>query len=344
MVGAPAWRLRAGPVRLRVRRRTVWVCAAAVVACLMLATAALMLGRLPLGVGDVLAVLTGQTDGFHRTVVLEWRAPRAVAAVVFGAALGVAGAMFQSITRNALASPDVLGVSTGAYTGALLMMIVAGGGTAAAAGGALVGAVAASAAVYLLAFRSGVQGNRLVIVGIAVTAMLTSFNTWLILAAELDAAVSAAVWGQGDLSGAAWGGTAPGVAVIAVLLLTATLLAPGLRQLDLGDDAAAGSGVAVERTRLRVMAVAVGLTAVVTALAGPVAFIALAAPQIARRVMRAPGVPLAGAAVFGAVLLLVSDLVAQHVVPTVLPVGIVTVVVGGSYLVWLLIEEARRRL
>lgn len=341
--GVAFWTLSAGPLRLRLAIRATVTAAAALLLTAALAVLALMLGKLSLGVGDVLSVLTGGETGFARTVVLEWRAPRAVMAMVLGVALGTAGAIFQSITRNPLASPDILGISTGGFTGFLVVAVLTGGGLATGTLGALAGAFGAAAAIYLLAFRQGVQGFRLIIVGIAISAILTSFNTWLIMVADLDVAVSAAVWGNGDLTGSNWGATALVGAAVLPLAAAAAALAPGLRQLDLGDDAAAGIGVGVERLRLILMAVAVTGTAVATAVAGPIAFVAFAAPQIARRAMRSPGVPLGGAAVFGALLLLGADIIAQHLVPVVLPAGIVTAVIGGGYLVWLLIEEMRRR-
>ncbi|ADD42423.1 FecCD family ABC transporter permease [Stackebrandtia nassauensis] len=341
--GKPFWTLRLGPLRARLAIRATLAVAVATALIVVLLVTALMLGKLSLGVGEVLSVLTGQETGFHRTVVLEWRAPRAVMALALGVALGCAGAIFQTITRNPLASPDILGVSTGGFTGYLTMAVLAGGGLALGTVGALVGAFGAAAAIYLLAFRHGVQGYRLIVVGIAVSAVLTSFNTWLITVADLDVAVSAAVWGNGDLTGSDWIATGVVCAAVALLGTVSAVLAPGLRQLDLGDDAAAGLGVGVERLRLILIAIAVTATAVATAVSGPIAFVAFAAPQIARRVMRTPGVPLGGAAVFGALLLLAADLIGQHLVPAALPAGIITVVLGGGYLVWLLIEETRRR-
>lgn len=341
--GAPSWRLRVGPLRMRLGIRGTTAILVALALTAALAILALMLGKLSLGVAEVVSVLTGTETGFARTVVLEWRAPRAVMALALGAALGLAGAVFQAITRNALASPDILGVSTGGFTGYLVVVTLTGGGLATGTLGALIGAFGTAAAIYLLAFRQGVQGFRLIIVGIAISAVLTSFNTWLILAVDLDVAISAAVWGNGDLTGSGWTATAVVLAAVLLLGVAAAVLAPGLRQLDLGDDAAAGLGVGVERLRVVLIAVAVTATAVATAVAGPIAFVALAAPQIARRVMRAPGVGVGGSCVFGALLLLAADLCAQHVVPSVLPAGIVTAVVGGGYLVWLLIDEVRRR-
>ena len=328
---------------LRIDVRTTLVCIALAAVCIALGLLALVNGEYPLTLPQVWHALTSGEQDFTRTVVVEWRMPRALAAITFGAALGVSGAVFQSLTRNPLASPDILGFSAGAYTGALIVILVFGGNYLDVAGGALIGGVATAALVYLLAFKRGVQGFRLIVAGIAVSAMLSSLNTWLSLTADLEAALVAAVWGAGSLNGMTWQQTGVGSALIAVLLVATLLLSRPLRQLELGDDAAKALGVRVEPTRLLLMLLSVGLIAVVTAAAGPIAFVALAAPQIARRVTRSPGVSLAASALMGGALLSASDFIALHALPAMLPVGTVTVVVGGGYLVWLLVHEARKR-
>ena len=336
--------VRGSGLALRWRVRTVVVCLILAALTLAVTAWALALGDYPLTMAQVWAALTNDPDaGFARTVVVEWRAPRAVAAAVFGAALGASGAVFQSLTRNPLASPDIIGFSAGSYTGALIVIILIHGTYLQLAGGAIVGGMLTAALVYVLAWRRGVQGFRLIIVGIAVSAILGSFNTWLMLTAELEVAISAAVWGAGSLNGTGWTQAAYGSIIIGLLLLAMVALAPALAQLALGDDAAKATGTRAEPVRLAVMVIGVALVAVVTAAAGPITFIALAAPQIARRLARTPGVTVAPAAFTGALLLAGADITAQHLLPVTLPVGVVTVVVGGAYLVWLIIREVRRR-
>ncbi|WP_345943582.1 iron chelate uptake ABC transporter family permease subunit [Streptomyces sp. SID8352] len=330
-------------VRLRLDVRVGVVCLVLVGVCLVLGVLGLVSGEYPLSLAQVGHALFSGADDFTRTVVVEWRMPRALAAITFGAALGASGAVFQSLTRNPLASPDILGFSAGAYTGALVVIIVLGGTYLDVAAGALIGGVATAAAVYLLAFTRGVRGFRLIIVGIAVSATLGSLNTWLTLTADLDAALVAAVWGAGSLNGITWQQTGAGALLVVLLLAVTLVLCRPLRQLELGDDAARALGVRVESARLTLMLLSVGLVAVVTAAAGPISFVALAAPQIARRLTRAPGVPVPTSALMGAALLAASDHVALHVLPVMLPVGTVTVVIGGGYLIWLLVHEARKR-
>lgn len=336
--------VRRGKFALRWQARSVVVCIALTVLTVAVTVWALAFGDYPLTLAQVWGALVGDPDaGFARTVVVEWRAPRAVAAVIFGAALGVSGAVFQSLTRNPLASPDIIGFSAGSYTGALVVIILIHGSYLQLAGGAILGGIVTAALVYLLAWRRGVQGFRLIIIGIGVSAMLGSFNTWLMLTADLEVAMSAAVWGAGSLNGTGWEQTLWGGLIITGLLIAVAALAPGLRQLELGDDAAKATGTRTEPVRLAIMVLGVALIATVTAAAGPIAFVALAAPQIARRIARTPGVTIVPAACMGALMLAGADVIAQHLLPVTLPVGVVTVIVGGAYLVWLIIQEVRRR-
>ena len=304
---------------MRLDRRSVVVCLVLALVIAGTAVLALMTGSYLLSPGQVVSALAGGQTGLVRDIVVEWRLPRVAAAVVFGAALGVSGAIFQSMLRNPLADPGIIGFSQGSYTGALLVILVANGNYVQLVGGALLGGMATAVAVYLLAFRRGVLGFRLIIVGIGVSAMLDSLNTWLILKADLEA-------GDGR------GGVGRRVAqrrVLApgrhrrrmrlVLLLLAGMSSRPMRQMELGDDAAASQGVRVSPARLGLIVVGVALTATVTAASGPIAFISLVAPQIARRLARTAGITLAPAAVVGALLCLSADYVAQHVMPDPAP-------------------------
>ncbi|RDE10226.1 iron-enterobactin ABC transporter permease [Pelagibacterium lacus] len=301
-------------------------------------------GDYPVALTDVISALVGQAEGRIHMVVVEWRLPRALLALIFGAALGISGAIFQSLTRNPLGSPDVIGFNSGAYTGALLVIIVFSGNYYQVAGGALLGGMVTALAVYLLAWRRGVQGFRLIIVGIGMSAMLSSLNTWLMLRADLEVAMAAAVWGAGSLNGLGLDKLWPTLLVMGVLIPLAFILARPMKQLEMGDDAARALGITVEPVRLTLLVVGVALTATATAVAGPIAFVSLAAPQIARRVTGAAGVALIPSAAMGALMLAAADFLAQRAfAPTQLPVGVVTVSIGGLYFVWLLVREARRQ-
>lgn len=311
---------------------------------------ALLVGLLTLASGDfevpladVVGALLGQADGRIHMVIIEWRLPRTALALVLGAALGMSGAIFQSLTRNPLGSPDVIGFDAGAYTGALLVIIALQGDYYLIAGGALLGGLLTALLVYLLAYRRGVQGFRLIIVGIGVSAMLHALNTFLLLRAKLEIAMTAAIWGAGTLNGLGLDRLVPAALALLVLFVLAIGMARPMRQLELGDDAARALGVRAEPTRLALMVLGVALTATVTATAGPIGFVALAAPQLARRITGAAGVSLLSSAAMGALVLVSADYLAQRAfAPTQLPVGIVTISLGGLYFVWLLLREARR--
>jgi iron complex transport system permease protein len=340
----PVLTFRRWGVAVRLDWRSIIVCAVLALAVSCMVVAALMTGSYALGPGQVVSALAGGETGLVHDIVVEWRLPRAAAAVVFGAALGVSGAVFQSMLRNPLADPGIIGFSQGSYAGALIVILVLNGSYLQLVGGALLGGMATAILVYALAYRRGVQGFRLIVVGIGVSAILESLNTWLILKAELDQAMAASAWVAGSLNGVSWDQVVNGGACILVLMVLAAMLSRPMRQLELGDDVAASQGVRVSLVRLGLIAVGVALTATVAAASGPIAFISLVAPQIARRLARTAGITLAPAAFVGAFLCLAADYVAQHIAPTPLPVGLITVMLGGGYLGWLLFAEARKRL
>lgn len=310
--------------------------------CLLVSVFAISGGEYRMSPWQVLRVLGGGGEGLENMIIWQWRMPRAVAALLFGAALGLSGAVFQSLTRNPLGSPDIIGFSTGAYTGALVVLTVVGGGFIATSIGALVGGLLTALLVYLLAWRNGTAGFRLILVGIGVSSVLASLNHFLVLRAELDVAMAAAVWGAGTLNGLTWQGVVP-VGIIVVLAGIALLACNSrLQMLQLGDDLSKALGLSVERTKVLLVVLAVLLIAAVTALAGPIAFVALVAPQIARRISAGSGVRLVPTALVGALLLATSDLLAQRLfAPVQLPVGVVTVCLGGIYLIYLLNRRTR---
>lgn len=305
--------------------------------------AALAVGDYPIPLGDVLAALAGApTPGRTGYVVTGLRLPRALGAVAVGACFGLAGALFQRLARNALASPDVIGVNAGAAVAAVVVIVVLDGGPAAIVVGALAGGLGAAAAIYLLAYRSGVTGYRLILVGIGITAMLTAATTYLLTVAEVYTAERAAVWLAGSLAGRSWPHVLPVLGALALLVPVALGLARALRALELGDDLATALGVRAERARAALLLTGVGLAAVATAAAGPIAFVALVAPQIARRLVGGRGLALLPAAACGALLLGAADLLARRLfAPVELPVGVLTAVLGGPVLLVLLARANR---
>lgn len=338
-------RLLPGPAgsRVIIDLRVIGVSVVLVAILVLFGLYALTLGETELRFVDVWSALTGTADTGTTRIVLDWRLPRIVIAVLGGAALGVSGAIFQSMTRNPLGSPDIIGFNTGAYTGALLVTLAVTSSSVSVTTGALVGGLVTAALVYALAFKGGLLGFRLIVVGIAVSAMLNALNAWILVAANSEAAVSASIWGQGSLNGVRWPQVMPVLWSLVILLPLCLLMVRRLDLLELGDEYGTMLGLSPERTRLVLLALGVGLISIITAIVGPITFVALAAPQIARRLVDAPGPQLIPAALVASVLLLVSDVIAQRIIaPSQLPVGIVTACLGGIYLIWIM-SRARRR-
>lgn len=336
--------LRIAGVSLLWRPRTALVCAVLLGLGLALAVVLLGTGTLAFTPKQVAAALIGGgEDPVAERVVWGLRLPRVVTAACVGAALGMAGAIFQSISRNALGSPDMIGFTTGAATGAIVQMILFGADPLAISLTAALSCMATAALVFLLALKGRVTGGyRLVLVGIGVGATLTGVNTMLLVASDLDRSVAAQLWLAGSLTARSWSHAIPAALGLALIVPVALLHARRLALLEMGDDIASQLGVAVERTRLAMVMTAVGLTALATAAAGPIAFVALAGPHIARRLCRSPDVPLLSGAAMGAVLLLAADLISQRFpVGLNLPIGLTTGFLGGVYLLWRLARDTK---
>ncbi|ALE73993.1 iron ABC transporter [Pseudonocardia sp. EC080625-04] len=327
----------------------------AVTAAVLLLAAAANMGRgdYPIAITDVLATLFGGGDAGQQLVVLELRLPRTLTGALVGGALAVSGAILQSVARNPLASPDIIGVQWGAGAAAVFVIVLGGG--AAGVGGwfaslgiplaALLGGLVSSTLVYVLAWRRGIQGYRLVLIGIGIQAVLVAAVQWLLTVAQIYQAAQAQVWLNGSLNARSWNEVVPLSIAMAVLVPLALVLAHQLGGLRFDDDTARGIGIRVNHARTGLLFVAVGLASVATAAAGPIAFVALVCPQIARRICRVGSPPLAVSLVLGATLTVTADLIARTALGSVeLPVGIVTAVLGAPYLLFLLArarQEAR---
>ncbi|WP_037636019.1 FecCD family ABC transporter permease [Streptomyces katrae] len=342
-------RWEAGPIGVAVRPRVA-------VAVLVLAVtgfagliASVSLGTYAIPVGEVLGAVLGFGDGAADLIVHELRLPRALTALLVGAAFGLAGAVYQAVTRNSLASPDLIGIAAGSGAGAVAAILI-GGVTSAGAGtfgavpfGALAGALLTSAVIYLLAYRDGtITGYRFVLVGLAANGALIALTRWLLARADIDQASRAMVWLTGSLNGRGyehvqWSGIA-----LAVLMPLTLALARPYQLLQYDDDTARSLGIPLKHSRIALLVLATCLTALATSAAGPIAFIALGAPQIARRLAGTAGIPLMISALTGAVLLVLADLAARLVLaPTELPVGVLTGAVGAPYLLLLLARANR---
>lgn len=332
--------VRAGRIR-RSRRRTIVIVGLAVVV-LALASAEIMLGKTIYPVSDVMAVLRGESVPGASFTVGTLRLPRALIGALAGLAFGAAGTTFQTMLRNPLASPDVIGISAGASAAAIVSLVVLRWSGTATLFVALIAGVAVAAAIYLAARGGESTGGRLILIGIGIGAMLDAVVSYTIQrAAEWDVAV-AMRWLTGSLNGSRWESVLPLGIAVALLLPLLALLSRQLRALELGDAAATSLGVRVDRVRILLIVAAVALTCFATATTGPIAFVAfLAGPIVSRLVGHGSSLTIP-AALMGACLVLTADLIGQFAFDTRFPVGVITGILGAPYLLYLLIRTSRR--
>lgn len=346
---APRRGVIVGPLGLAWRPRVLVTTFAALVLALSLLVAAIAVGGAQVSVPDILRTLIGRGDNLDRLIVLTLRMPRVLTGALVGLALGVAGALMQTVTRNALATPDVIGISSGASLGAVAAVVIGGGGES--VGGAVLGAgmpavaalgaVLAAALVYGLGWRGGVHSYRLILVGIGVGAILDAGTSYLLVRARITQAAAASQWLVGSLSGASWDTVRPLLGAVALLVPLALAGSAALTVSHLGDEIATGVGLPVQLHRFAVIALTVLLTAASVAAAGPVGFVAFVAPQIAVRAAGAVRPPLLLSGLTGTCLVLLADTLARTAFPWDVPVGIVTTVVGAPYLIWLLVRHRK---
>jgi iron complex transport system permease protein len=329
--------------RLRLRRRATAVTAALAALACALFVVTMMVGSSLLSAVEIVGSVTGlREDPAVDFIVLELRLPTAAAALAVGVALGVAGLVFQRLLANPLASPDFVGVSAGASLFAVSAIVLLDLGSAGIAGSALTGALCSAALVYALAWRRGISGYRFILVGIGAAEMMLSLVGYVISRAEQLEARQAMTWLIGAVGQSGPGELRMLLAALAVLVPLALVLERALRTLELGDEAATALGARVERSRLALLALAIVLVALATAVAGPIMFVALMAGPIAMRLLGpASGGGLLAAGCVGAAIVLGSELVAQHVLPIALPTGVVTGAIGAPYLLWILASANR---
>lgn len=355
-------RAGSGRASVLVRPRTWAVGTLLLAAVLVLCCVAVAVGTRWIPVDEVISGLIGDADRATTLTVQRFRLPRVVVGVLVGAALGLSGVIVQAVTRNPIAAPDVIGVTAGASFGAVVVLLAFGGTTFGYGGaaaqlsqvglplGAVVGAIMAGALVLTLggsrAAGSGLtfSTQRVVLIGIICHAAFMGLVHWGLSAGDVDQASKAAAWLVGSLHGRGWEHVAGVSIALAVLVPVLVVLSRGLNALALGEQSAVTLGIGVARTQIALFVVAFALAGTAAAAAGPVDFVALLAPQIARRLVRSDGVPLVASALTGAALLLGADLLARVLVPDVeLPAGAVTALVGAPCLLWLVVRSGGRR-
>lgn len=328
-------------VRRHARTRVTSVCLGLVVALVLVVGLALSLGDYPVPLDQLVATLTGHGTTASNFIVLGLRLPRVLTGLLVGACFGLSGTTFQNLLRNPLASPDIIGISYGASAGGVLAILLLGWTGLATSCAALVGALVSAGLIYWLAWRGGLSGYRFVLVGVGVSALMLAVVDYLMTRANVFEAQAALVWLTGSLNGASADQLNP-LALACLVLIPLTLLTGrALLVLQLGDDVASGLGLRVEAARLAAIVLGVVLAAVATAAAGPVGFVAFVAGPVAKRLTHGSGPSLVPAALVGALVVVASDVVGQHLLPVDLPVGVVTSAVGAPYLLFLLVRSNR---
>ncbi len=325
-----------------------------VLVSVLLAAATFLVFCLSIGVGDftiglpqVFRTIIGQGERVDEFVIMDLRMPRALVGLVAGVALGISGALTQSIARNPLASPDVLGITGGASATAVFLVTTSGSAAALGSIGlptaALAGGLGTGMLVYFLAWKKGIDGFRLILIGVSVNAVMQALTTWFLVLADIRDVARAQVWLVGSLDSRSWTEVWSSLWFTIALIVIVLCVAFHLRPMHFGDDVAAGLGVRFSLVRAALLLCAVLLAGIAVSAAGPIPFVALVAPQITMRLLRTPVPPLLASGLFGALLLICSDLIARLVLPNDLPVGIVTAMIGGPFLVYLLVRANLKR-
>ncbi|MCQ3808114.1 MAG: iron ABC transporter permease [Acidimicrobiaceae bacterium] len=313
--------------------RTARLCSVAAAGVLGLAIVGLVVGDYPVPARSAIATAVWDRGGEFDFVINSLRFPRVTVAVLAGICLAASGLLFQTLIDNPLVSPDIIGIDTGAAAAAVAILAI-GLDARLLPYAAFAGALATAVVIFALSWRRGFSGGRLVLVGIGINALLSAVITYMLVRFPVERVSAAARWQAGTLSGSSWDDARTLAVALVVLLPVAFLLVRRLRIMQLGNDAAIALGMRLEQNRMAVIATGCGLAAIVVAVVGPLGFVALLVPHVARSLAGALTVGvLLLTALLGSVMLLSADLVAQRLfAPTVLPAGVVTAAMGGPYL------------
>ncbi len=320
------------------RRSRLVIMTFTAVCVFLLFSLTLMVGNKFVSPHDVAACFAGRCEPSTYFAVIDLRLPRATLALFAGAAFGLAGTTFQTMLRNPLASPDIIGITSGASTAAVFAIVILGTSQTLVSVFALVGALGTALAIFTLSNTSGFAGFRMILIGIGFAALLNSLTQWMLSRTPSWDLQTAMRWLSGSVSSAAWRTITPLIIATALFGSMLFLLRRQLDLLRLGDDAARGLGVRVDAARLGLIVAAVALLAFATAAAGPIAFVAFMSGPIAARVVGSGRPPLTEAALIGAIIVLAGDLVAQNAFAVHYPVGVITGLLGAPFLLVLLMK------
>lgn len=300
-------------------------------------------GSFPISIGDTFMSLLGSGDKLHDFVIFKLRLPRLLTALAAGAAFGMSGAVFQSLARNPLASPDIIGFNSGAALGAVVMVVVFGATGFMVALGAVSGGLVTAAVVFLLSWKRGLNPYRLVLVGIGVGFTVAAGVSFLMTRTDIFTAAEAQHWLTGTLNARIWRDvfiTSIGLMILAPIALT---LQMSLDRLEMGDDLALALGIRINWVRSFVAIIGVLLVSIAVVGAGPIGFVALVSGPIAKRLTLSSGSCLGSAALVGSLVLISADLAGRIVFEsTQLPAGVFTAFMGAPFLLWLLATQIRK--
>lgn len=331
--------LRLPFVSFQISQRALSVTVTLFLVLLTTLLASVQLGAYPLSFPQIKAAVFGGSDDIHRMVVIDHRLPRILTAIGAGAAFGLAGSMFQTMLRNPLASPDVIGFSAGASCGALLAMILTGGSVLF---GALAGGLVTAVAVTALAWKDGLHPYRLILVGIGASLTLMAGADLLMSRLDTLSATEMSKWLVGTLNARSWQDVHLIWSGLVVLMPLVLWLQFPLTRMAMSDEIVTGLGLALSPLRLTVTAAAVALVALGVSVAGPLPFVAFVSGPIARQLLRGGRPGLMQSALVGSVVTLLADMAARSVPVVQLPAGVFTAIIGAPVLMWLLLAQFRK--
>ena len=324
------------------KRRYITITSILAVIALLLCGAMLMLGNTMYPVRDVIRVLLGGDVDGANFAIGPIRLPRVVAGAFAGFAFGVGGYVFQTMLRNPLANPNVIGITAGSSAAAVFCIVILQASNTVISIAAVVGGLVTVLLIYMLAKGASFSIGRLILIGIGIQAMLNAFISYLMLLANTHDIPTALRWLSGSLNGSKLEATYP--LMVAVIVITPMLLyfSKQLAMLELGEQAATSLGVHTDKTRIALIVGAVIMLALATATTGPIAFVAFLAGPIAKRLVGASFSALIPSGLIGIILVLAADLIGQFAFEVRYPVGVITGIIGAPYLIYLLIRINRK--
>lgn len=333
------WTLRLPFLSLQIPRRGVIAGAFLAVLLVLVFLLSLQLGSYRLSLPQIWFALIGGGSDIQQMIVVDHRLPRILTAIGAGAAFGLAGAMFQTMLRNPLASPDVIGFNAGASCGALTAIALTGGMVLP---GAMAGGIVAAMAITALAWKNGLHPYRLILVGIGASLTLTAGADVLMSRLDSQTAADMAKWLVGSLNTRRWSDVGLVMGGLVMLLPLALWLQFPLARLAMDDDITIGLGLRLMPLRVLVTVTGVALVALGVSVAGPLPFVAFVSGPIARRLIHSGKPALLAAAVIGALVTMLADMAARSIPMVQLPAGVFTALIGAPVLMWLLIVQFRK--